>query len=233
MRARLRPVLRASTRTSMRGCARRPPLAAARVAKTHRCSAAATSPQQPAAVNARLADASPLPRRVLLTAVALLASAPGAARCVHSSLAGVLHLTNCATDRTAQRRAKRASQRRAAARSGRTVGAVRCAFQLLCPRKIADAPCPTPAALSAGYVQAVRGVIASLSASIAVEAGGASEREVRRKADPAKAAVERFLRDWKGDARVVGEPSYAAVVGARGSAAPCAVHRPHLHVLGS
>ena len=65
-----------------------------------------------------------------------------------------------------------------------------------------------------GYVEAVRRVVASLSESISFEATGASEREVRRKADPAKADIERFLRDWKGSPLVAAEPSYAAVVGA-------------------
>ena len=63
-------------------------------------------------------------------------------------------------------------------------------------------------------MEAVRRVVASLSESISFEATGASEREVRRKADPAKADIERFLRDWKGSPLVAAEPSYAAVVGA-------------------
>ena len=45
-------------------------------------------------------------------------------------------------------------------------------------------------------------------------AGGVQEREVRRRADPAKAAVERFIRKWRGQTLVMGEPSYGALVGA-------------------
>ncbi len=64
-------------------------------------------------------------------------------------------------------------------------------------------------------MDAVRRVAASLTESITFEAAGASERAVRRKADPAKADIERFIRDWKGAAAVAGEPSYVALVGAR------------------
>jgi hypothetical protein len=72
-----------------------------------------------------------------------------------------------------------------------------------------------PRLACAAYVESVRRVVASLSESIAFEADGASERAVRRNADPAKADIERFIRDWKGAAVVADEPSYAALVGAR------------------
>ena len=65
----------------------------------------------------------------------------------------------------------------------------------------------------------MRRVVASLRDSIAFEAGGADERAVRRKADPAKADIERFLRDWKGVQSVASEPSYVALVGAHMCAA--------------
>jgi hypothetical protein len=63
-------------------------------------------------------------------------------------------------------------------------------------------------------VESVRDVVSALSDTILFEASGASEREVRRKADPAKASIERFLRDWKGSPLVSSQPSYAALVGA-------------------
>ena len=96
-----------------------------------------------------------------------------------------------------------------------------CSWRRCRPRCLqARAPSSSPVCLTTrltqrtGYVEAVRHVVASLSESIAFEATGASEREVRRKADPAKADIERFLRDWKGSPLVAAEPSYAAVVGA-------------------
>lgn len=58
-------------------------------------------------------------------------------------------------------------------------------------------------------------LVRELRASVAFDAaGGASEREVRRRADPAKAAVERFIRKWRGQAAVLDQPSYGALVGA-------------------
>ena len=69
-------------------------------------------------------------------------------------------------------------------------------------------------ATSPGYVEAVREVVTALTDTITFEASGASEREVRRRADPAKASIERFLRDWKGSPLVSGQPSYVALVGA-------------------
>ena len=68
----------------------------------------------------------------------------------------------------------------------------------------------------AAYTESVRDVVSALSETILFEASGASEREVRRKADPAKASIERFLRDWKGSPLVSSQPSYAALVGAFG-----------------
>ena len=64
------------------------------------------------------------------------------------------------------------------------------------------------------YVTAVRDIVAALTDTITFEASGASEREVRRRADPAKASIERFLRDWKGSPLVSSQPSYVALVGA-------------------
>jgi hypothetical protein len=64
------------------------------------------------------------------------------------------------------------------------------------------------------YVEAVRDIVAALTDTITFEASGASEREVRRRADPAKASIERFLRDWKGSPLVSSQPSYVALVGA-------------------
>ena len=82
-------------------------------------------------------------------------------------------------------------------------------FALLASRAASSRSC-----LLAAYVESVRDVVSALSDTILFEAGGASEREVRRKADPAKASIERFLRDWKGSPLVSSQPSYAALVGA-------------------
>ena len=85
----------------------------------------------------------------------------------------------------------------------------------VCPW-VDGAACAAPSRVGsrAGYVESVRDVVSALSDTILFEAGGASEREVRRKADPAKASIERFLRDWKGSPVVSSQPSYAALVGA-------------------
>ena len=60
----------------------------------------------------------------------------------------------------------------------------------------------------------MRDIVTQLTDTITFEASGASEREVRRRADPAKASIERFLRDWKGSPLVSSQPSYVALVGA-------------------
>ncbi len=74
--------------------------------------------------------------------------------------------------------------------------------------------------LRPAYVEAVRDIVAALTDTITLEASGASEREVRRRADPAKASIERFLRDWKGSPLVSSQPSYVALVSAWHAAIP-------------
>lgn len=70
--------------------------------------------------------------------------------------------------------------------------------------------------LVAAYTSDARALVVALRDSISFEAaGGASEREVRRRADPAKGAVELFIKRWRGAPEVVGQPSYAAIVGER------------------
>ena len=154
-------------------------------------------------------DAAPLSRRAALgAAAALLACAPHAARCAVVAFAysnarsqADTHVRSAQTALTHQRRC--------------------CSWRRWRPRFLqARAPSSSPVCLTTrlmqratGYVESVRRVVASLSESIAFEATGASEREVRRKADPVKADIERFLRDWKGSPLVAAEPSYAAVVG--------------------
>ncbi len=38
-------------------------------------------------------------------------------------------------------------------------------------------------------------------------------RQVRRKADPAKEALQTFVKRWRDDPKVVGHPSHAKVLG--------------------
>ena len=87
--------------------------------------------------------------------------------------------------------------------------------------------------LRAAYVESVRDVVSALSDTILFEASGASEREVRRKADPAKASIERFLRDWKGSPLVSSQPSYAALVGAFRLSSKCSRCRKPFFLLCS
>jgi hypothetical protein len=66
-----------------------------------------------------------------------------------------------------------------------------------------------------GYEADVRALLDALQASLALEATGVSEIEVRRKAEPAKAAVQSFLRAYRPtDARLQSLASYAATCSA-------------------
>ena len=61
----------------------------------------------------------------------------------------------------------------------------------------------------------MRALLDALQASLALEATGVSEIEVRRKAEPAKAAVQSFLRAYRPtDARLQSLASYAATCSA-------------------
>ncbi|EFJ50297.1 hypothetical protein VOLCADRAFT_116830 [Volvox carteri f. nagariensis] len=61
------------------------------------------------------------------------------------------------------------------------------------------------------YRQLVKRLSEGLSDSIEAEASGASEAEVRRKADPAKDTVREFVRKWRDNPRVSGDITHAEV----------------------
>ncbi|KAJ9515812.1 hypothetical protein QJQ45_008652 [Haematococcus lacustris] len=64
----------------------------------------------------------------------------------------------------------------------------------------------------AAYQEVVRQAAASLRDSIQADQEGKKETEVRRKADPAKEALQQFVRKWRDDRRVVGHPSHTEVL---------------------
>ncbi|GLC42054.1 hypothetical protein PLESTM_001281000 [Pleodorina starrii] len=59
------------------------------------------------------------------------------------------------------------------------------------------------------YRQLVKRLSEGLSESIEAEASGASEAEVRRKADPAKDTVREFVRKWRDNPRVSSDITHA------------------------
>ncbi|GIL58920.1 hypothetical protein Vafri_13929, partial [Volvox africanus] len=59
------------------------------------------------------------------------------------------------------------------------------------------------------YRQLVKRLSEGLSESIEAEASGASEAEVRRKADPAKDTVREFVRKWRDNPRVSADITHA------------------------
>jgi hypothetical protein len=48
--------------------------------------------------------------------------------------------------------------------------------------------------------------------------------QVRRKADPAKEALQTFVKRWKDDPKVQGHPSHEQVIGAPSSCSQLCVH---------
>ncbi|GFR47648.1 hypothetical protein Agub_g9391 [Astrephomene gubernaculifera] len=61
------------------------------------------------------------------------------------------------------------------------------------------------------YRQLVKRLSEGLRETIEAEASGASEAEVRRKADPAKDTVREFVRKWRDNARVSGDITHAEI----------------------
>jgi hypothetical protein len=62
--------------------------------------------------------------------------------------------------------------------------------------------------LPRGYTDTARSLVDALRDSIDADLSGAPEREVRRKADPAKDLVRRFVGEWRDAAVVRDEESY-------------------------
>lgn len=77
---------------------------------------------------------------------------------------------------------------------------------------------PPPAAADAElpqrYVDTARSLVDALREAVYADLGGAPEREVRRKADPAKDLVRQFMSRWRDAGEVAGEVSYAELTGA-------------------
>lgn len=57
------------------------------------------------------------------------------------------------------------------------------------------------------YTELVKRIVSSLRESLQAEASGASEREVRRKAEPAKEAVMDYVGKWQANPKVSDDPS--------------------------
>jgi hypothetical protein len=74
-------------------------------------------------------------------------------------------------------------------------------------------PHPTPPRTSAEYEELAASLVKTLRESVSADLTGADEREVRRKADPAKPLVKRFMTQWQGAAVVREEESYRELRG--------------------
>ena len=66
----------------------------------------------------------------------------------------------------------------------------------------------------AEYIDDSLKLVRAIRETIELEASGAKEFDVRRKADPAKEDIQRWIRTWRDSRPVLGEPSYAAISGA-------------------
>ncbi|KAK9823752.1 hypothetical protein WJX72_005160 [[Myrmecia] bisecta] len=71
-----------------------------------------------------------------------------------------------------------------------------------------------PGALPKGYEDLARKLVQALKESIVVDRDGATENEIRRKADPAKDLVKQWVSKWNGDRIVKDEDSYKQVTAA-------------------
>jgi Photosystem II Pbs27 len=82
-------------------------------------------------------------------------------------------------------------------------------------------PLPAPAAAAAdnielpkGYLDTARSLVEALRDAVDTDLSGAPEREVRRKADPAKDLVRQFMTRWKDVPLVKDDVSYTQLTGA-------------------
>lgn len=75
-------------------------------------------------------------------------------------------------------------------------------------------PPAAQADLPKGYTDTARSLVDALRDSIDADLAGAPEREVRRKADPAKDLVRKFMGDWRGAAVVSEDESYRQLTAA-------------------
>ncbi|MEW5319794.1 MAG: hypothetical protein WDW38_010922 [Sanguina aurantia] len=64
---------------------------------------------------------------------------------------------------------------------------------------------------AAKFQKVVRQITVNVRASLEAEANGATEGEVRRKADPAKGGFQEFIRVWVDDGRVIGTASHTEI----------------------
>ena len=76
---------------------------------------------------------------------------------------------------------------------------------------------PTPAVadvpLPQGYQDTARSLVIALRDAVDADLSGAEEREVRRKADPAKDLVRQFMSRWRDVPIVREDPSYTQLTG--------------------
>ncbi len=82
------------------------------------------------------------------------------------------------------------------------------------PPPAAAAAAAAEAALPAAYLELARALAAALREAVEADLGGAPEREVRRRADPAKDLVKKFVGRWRGAPEVAGAASYAELTAA-------------------
>lgn len=83
---------------------------------------------------------------------------------------------------------------------------------LLTPTLPALADGTPPVTLPKAYTKTTTALISALRDSISADLTGDNEREVRRKADPAKPLVREFMGRWQGDPQVVNEVSHKQIV---------------------
>lgn len=69
-------------------------------------------------------------------------------------------------------------------------------------------PATASDSLPSGYEDTARSLISVLRESVEADLSGAPEKEVRRKADPAKDLVRRFLTNWQDSSIVKNDESY-------------------------
>uniref|UniRef100_A0A7S3QL58 Uncharacterized protein n=1 Tax=Dunaliella tertiolecta TaxID=3047 RepID=A0A7S3QL58_DUNTE len=81
------------------------------------------------------------------------------------------------------------------------------------PAQANEAPTPPNQKLPKAYVEVVQRVIKSLRESIEAEQKDGKETEVRRKADPAKEALQVFVKRWRDDPKVQQHPSHESIKG--------------------
>ncbi|KAK9825441.1 hypothetical protein WJX81_008200 [Elliptochloris bilobata] len=70
---------------------------------------------------------------------------------------------------------------------------------------------PSPTNLPKGYPEFALKLVGALRDAVELDLEGADEREVRRKADPAKALVKEWVSRWRDERTVTSEASYKQI----------------------